>query len=569
MFPVCFDGLSATLHPAPGRRGAVLIGSPGFEDLCSHRMLVGIGNELATRGIPALRIDLFGTGDSLGVSTDPGLVAHWLSDIAAAVTWMRRELGCVDITLAGFRLGALVATAAARRGDLDVTRLALLAPPPNGKSYLRELKVLSKVIGTGTTAELAGFELAGFHTSEETLKSIQSLDWTGSDALAPTAILACGGAPSVASALEGAGCEVTSLPFEGYDRLMCDPTASAVPAQTVQSVASWLSEGAPLAIRRPIPGHSAVLEGPDWHEEGFCFGVDNKLSGIFCMPRQTQNAPVVLFTNAGGIRRTGWGRMWVEMARELASQGIASVRFDFSYLTPDLSGDAPAFHFGESIWTELTAAADAATARGFGPVIVVGACSGAYHSLRAAVVDSRVEAAVLVNQVCFEWGPEHALPLSAWMMQKAADVDRRRRAADDGLSEIARLRAQLTAQAMNMAKKGVKGALRTLKAVADLLPTAPSKPTDGPDQHFRTLSARGCAIHLVHSEGDSSLNELARHFGPVGARALAIDGVTQTIIPDCDHVLTPRHARRMLLKILRQAAEACRAEPREEARRQA
>src|SRR3954447_16053730 len=141
MIPVAFDGLSACLHDAPGSSGVILVSSPGFEDLCAHRMMVALGDQLASRGHPFLRVDLFGTGDSGGDEDHPDIVDRWIEDVATAAGWMRRELGCSDIRIAGLRLGALLAAAAAHRIEA-LPRLALLAPPLSGKAYLRELNVL-------------------------------------------------------------------------------------------------------------------------------------------------------------------------------------------------------------------------------------------------------------------------------------------------------------------------------------------------------------------------------------------------------------------------------------------
>jgi hypothetical protein len=63
--PVTFAGCFGWLHPAPGRRGVVLCNAWGQEALCAHRSWRLLAMDLAAAGLPTLRFDYPGTGDSL------------------------------------------------------------------------------------------------------------------------------------------------------------------------------------------------------------------------------------------------------------------------------------------------------------------------------------------------------------------------------------------------------------------------------------------------------------------------------------------------------------------------
>jgi hypothetical protein len=55
------------------RLGVVIVPPFGWEDVCSYRPLRFMARTFAGRGIPTLRYDLPGTGDSSGDARDAGL----------------------------------------------------------------------------------------------------------------------------------------------------------------------------------------------------------------------------------------------------------------------------------------------------------------------------------------------------------------------------------------------------------------------------------------------------------------------------------------------------------------
>ena len=565
--PLTFDGCAGALHAgeASTGRAAVIVAPPGFEDLCAHRALDMLADMLAEAGVATLRYDLPGTGDSLGDAADPLPVDRWLASIAMAVREARRLTGVEDVALIGLRLGALLAAeAGARMGD--IARIALLAPPASGKAYLRELKVLSRVIApvAPPPPELApapfdGFELAGFRLGRECMEGISNLRWMGEPPARVALNLSPGGASPNDGALhvwEGEGVRVRRASFDGYEKMMCDPTATITPTGALRDIVDFIVEDAPAGVAAAPRLLSTTMAGDGWREDAIAFGDEHGLSGVLCRPIAADDVRAIIIGNAGGVRRIGWGRQNVEMARALAASGVATFRMDFSNIA-GVSGPDPAipFHYGETVHRELIAAMDALSTFGFGDFTLMGACSGAYHALKAAVADHRARRVISVNQLCLDWGPQYALPLNAWMMQKAGDVARKRVAADENLSELARLRARLAAQAMVVFKSSAKRAYHAVRALAAMgggseADSAPSQP----ERDFLTLAGRGVRIDLVYADADPGLAELERWFGPNGERATALPGVTKAIIPAADHLLTPRHARAMLVDILADAA---------------
>jgi pimeloyl-ACP methyl ester carboxylesterase len=125
-------------------------------------------------------------------------------------------------------------------------------------------------------------------------------------------------------------------------------------------------------------------------ERSLAFGPGDGLIGTITLPDTSPAATGVILLNAGTIHRVGPHRINVRLARELATRGIASIRFDLAghgdsaRLTGEHSFEAQAV-------VDIRAAIDALGAvSGRHRVAIFGICSGAYHGYAAALQDERV-----------------------------------------------------------------------------------------------------------------------------------------------------------------------------------
>lgn len=432
---VMFEGCAGWLHEADGDTGVVLCAPQGHEMMWSHRAWRHLAQDLAAAGMPALRFDYPCTGDSAGGCDDPNQMARAVSSIVAAVDRLRAWTGVRQVVLCGMRLGATLATLAAdalrTQPGNPVAGLVLLAPVTSGRAYLRELNALhlNWLDSTGPTqrpeAPTDGSrDVLAFRLPADAVQEISALRLDRMPACpAPRVWMldAWPGSTSAVAALAqtwaAAGASVDVAPFGEYPAVVQSSEYAGVAEQANRQVVAWLSplvrplEGGPV-VTRPTTPRSAMIDGVAeeavWFDGGRQFGVLSTPTG--------HKAPrlVVIFPNTGGNHHVGEGRMFVKLARELARQGVAALRFDVSALgdSPDASRamSIPAI-YAEGPRRDVSAAVDWVRAQGFQRVLLAGVCSGAFLSLQAALANPGVDGLLLTNIVKFRWGRADELEL--------------------------------------------------------------------------------------------------------------------------------------------------------------
>ncbi|MBN9241820.1 MAG: alpha/beta fold hydrolase [Mesorhizobium sp.] len=562
MRPLVFDGTIGWLHEAGGRRGVVIAGAHGFEDLCSRRFLMLLAGRMAAEGLPVLQFDYPGCGDAAGDHAAPRQVEAWVKSIGAAIDRLKRETGVTDVVVVGFRLGALLAPLVAAGRD-DVAGLALLAPPASGRTYVREMTALSRMIDAplaarGPAEPFDGRQVAGFRLSSETLAALAELDWQQAlaEAAAPHVLVLANGTPpeiDFPRRKNGAGLPaVTVAEFEGYAHLARDPTANRIPEAALDLVTGWIGhlavEGGDRAVASASRGPQ-MLAGPGYREEPVVIGGGSEICGVLCRPakRGASTTPVI-FLNAGAVPHVGWARGTVEAARALAVEGVASLRIDLPGIGQSAApAEERLFLYDGRTRRDVIRVIDWMEEAGFAQVGVVGACSGAFQALHAARADRRVRRLMMINPLCFAWNSSYALELAVWKTYGTSKVTMLEPGKGDGLQGAVR------SSAFGALRTGLsKLARRPVRRLLELIKTALAVPArlsgrTPVERWMRGLGSRGVRVLMVTSEGDLSLEEIARHFGPDGERLGAIRGVSRLSIAAADHTLTPCHARRALV----------------------
>ncbi|MCJ2090891.1 alpha/beta fold hydrolase [Methylobacterium sp. E-005] len=546
--PVAFGGLFGWLHPAAGRRGVVLCGAYGFEQMAAHRPWRALAGQLAEAGCPTLRFDYPGEGDS----TDPDAptVAACVAAIRQAVRFLRETAGVDEIVLVGLRLGASLATLAAEAEPVD--RLVLLAPVITGRAYLREMRLRAQTIGrlpdgSAPPAEAECLTVGGFRMEAPFQAELSALNLTRiATPPAPRVLLLSSETGSLAGRLEACGCVVETGPFAGLAHLVGDPIFVKVPEADFARIIAFAAEGlvpVEAASTAPVP-LSAHLAGPGWSEGAIRLA--SGLSGTRCAPhRPDAAAPTILFVSTGMTVRSGWGRQTTRLARTLAAEGIASVRFDVAGVGDSVDrpdGRWPLF--APDGFTDVMRAVDSIA--GAGPIVLVGGCSGAYAAFQALCRDPRIDGALLVNLYCFDWDPE----------QNVHDVIRQTYGSAATYAALLKqgdtwrrlIRGQIRVRAIGsvLARRGLDTALRRIRRAF-----RPPNPGGSVARRVAAIRRRGAAIRLLYSAGDPGLAALRRHLGRNPDQVARRLGAPVTIVPAADHNLGSVEAQAALGQAVR------------------
>jgi pimeloyl-ACP methyl ester carboxylesterase len=136
------------------------------------------------------------------------------------------------------------------------------------------------------------------------------------------------------------------------------------------------------------------------NERPVLFSQHGSLLGIVSEPaggHSKAGQPACILLNAGLVHRVGPNRLYVRLARMLASAGYLTLRFDLSGRgDSDVRGDGVSFY--ESSVLEARAAMDfLKKTRGCERFVLMGICSGATNTFQTAVADPRVVGGVLID----------------------------------------------------------------------------------------------------------------------------------------------------------------------------
>jgi alpha-beta hydrolase superfamily lysophospholipase len=548
------------LHPAEGHGPGVLFCSPfGWEDVASYRSRFEWAQSLAEAGMPTLRFDLPGTGDSAGSAEDPGRLESWVEAVGVAARFLQGEVRRPRMAAIGIGVGGLLALAAVADGA-PLDDLVLWGVPARGKALVRELAAFARIEaalivagGAPVPPPLSSGAIApgGFLLPAGTMQSLERLDvadlnlsgWErrralvlGRDGIAPD--------PALLRELRERGLEVDVADGYGYGAMLTEtPEATRLPHAVRDCVREWLQAPAPdvasaRIVAPSIPrgmsaeaeiavGETRLRETPlaVVHEGGRLFGI---------LSERMDSPPgelALVLLNAGAIRRVGPSRLWVALGRQWAARGVPTFRLDLDGIG-DASGDSHRYVDVAGLYAreyvhQVRAVLDDLVERGTAQRFALfGLCAGAYWAFHTALVDDRVSLAVMLNPRLLFWDSDavtarrtrglrrNVLRVDSW--QRALQGDRRLVARR--LLSSARLVA--TEPLRYRARQRAHGESRAATETA-----------------FEQLSARSARAVFLFTGGEPLVDELGA--AGIPARADRWPGVEFVELPGRDHTLRP------------------------------
>ncbi len=280
-------------------------------------------------------------------------------------------------------------------------------------------------------------------------------------------------------------------------------------------------------------------------EEAVLLGPTQSLVGIVTDPPEgegREHLPAMILLNAGLVHRVGPNRLYVKIARHLASMGFVVLRFDFSGQgDSDIRRDN--LPFAKIAVDETEHAMHwLRTTRGRERFVLIGLCSGAAVALRAARDDARVVGAVLINPQ----GADDALNsyssnrnAARYYWQDAFFNPQRWQRVLRGKTDYWNIFKVLTFQLQSLLARAPNVSSEGKKIVADLCILV--------ERHVRLL--------LVFSTGDTGLEYFRLLLGNP-THALNADRTLQVeVIDKADHIFTPLRCQDQLLAVMHTWAE--------------
>ncbi|MEP7154363.1 MAG: alpha/beta fold hydrolase [Betaproteobacteria bacterium] len=573
------DTLFGWYHCAPNATQsdcvAVVCSPIGYEYIHSHRTVRHLADSLALSGTPTLRFDYSGVGDSTGTDLDPDRWNRWRANVRDVVDRARSLSGRSRICLLGLHLGATLAATVA--GEVAVDLLVLWNVSVSGRRYIREMQAIASAAGDAPAASDGSIESAGFILSTETVASVRSVNLIECELKVRDRILILGRddlAPdrSLPDLLSNRSQAFDYADVAGYSTMMAEPQFTVVPVPAIEKISGWVAAnsarsnavtavgGVPQIAAFTIENGSTTSFSV---EERCCrMGTESDLFGVLTRPVQPIAVlPVIVFFNAGCVHHVGPNRLYVQLARDLATRGFPSLRFDLGGIGDSISmreepenHPYPAFA-GDNARTALAYLLELRELRenfSFDRFILIGLCSGAHTAFHAAVelTSMPISEVVLINPLTYHWVGGMSLETT----RRFSDMSHYKGSMRNPASWLKLLRGQADwGKIANVVKSYAGTRVNALRhSAGEIFFPASATPLS---LNLHKLAEMRCKMNFFISDGDPGWDILTADAGRAGKSLLKAGKLSLTMIPDADHTFSRASSRQHLRERLAESLE--------------
>ncbi len=558
------------VHNASGSTGVVFCAPWGFDALCTVKFHRLIAEELARRGYPAIRFDYPGEGDSLPVEGG-STFDTWVAAALRAAAELRKRTGCSKVLYYGMGIGAAVALRAGQRDD-RVAGYVLAAAALGGRRYLRETALREKVIEDGIGIDFGyppdSTVLASFIMDQRLAADLKQVTVTIEHI--PTGLPALVLARpenatdrQLAEELQQAGAAAESLDFEGYGAMLDGVVTSPMPQMLIESIGRWFSRALPVEAHArdtlEVSSASPVLIGEDFVERPEI--VNSRLFGISCRPSNGNEKAVILFLNMAYAPHIGWGGLWLDTARRLAGEKIATFRVDLSNIgeSPvDPRGPEQVVYSANQL-DDVHAVIRHVRSQTRRPILLAGICSGAHSALYAGAANPEVAGIISINQLRLVLDPDEDVESLLMAVARPLSDYKRRAFSLQTYKRVLSGDVDLPNAARHIASHARDRVLRAMSPYLGTL-TKLGRLRDELFGLLRSLQTRRVPVIFISCRTDGSLDQQRLYFGKDLSGQKAFPGLRHVLLENADHTLSPPAIRQQVIRILADAAEeaACR-----------
>ena len=397
---------------------AAIICSPiGKESNHTHRTVRHTADSLASIGIPTMRFDYFGTGDSDGNEFDQEIVDHWLADIKAASEFLKSQTACKKIIFIGIRIGATLSAILSKEIGLEL--LILWYPVYRGRTFFRELEITARTSVEGVDKSLPYFESAGFLVTKETEDKIKALNILNKNLKGANKVLILehnesNDSEKFRSKLGEDNISFDHFSVEGMEDMFALPHLNKVPFITIDLIKGWVQNNLELFLKKNISldlvaDHKLSLrERDDYLEKALFFDSQRNLFGIYTKSQMKNTKPVILILNTGADHHVGSNRLSVFLTRQFGEIGYDTFRIDLSGLGDSIVSDLNL----ENVLFKKSTGEDIKSAVEFvqnnfenRPVILLGVCAGGQAIYLSGIDQPNLPVVdyIIINAIMYRW----------------------------------------------------------------------------------------------------------------------------------------------------------------------